>query len=269
MEGYGTMPAASMVCMALSLALSAGLPLALLVWLRRRGGCIRSFLLGAAVFYGFAMVLEQGAHGLILGGAAGPAITGNLGLYALYGGLMAGLFEETGRLAAFFLLRRSPDRDRPVQSLMYGAGHGGMEAVLLVALTNLSNLILSVWINTGTLEQNLGPLDQATAQAVAQAVAAPPASWLWGGLERVVAIAIHLSLSVLVYAAVRERRWGKFALAVLLHTGVDACTILVSAFLPLAAVELAALVWAVGLALVARRTYRALARPERKLEQSL
>ena len=265
MEGYGTMPAASMVCMAASLLLSALVPLGLMVWLRRRGGCVRSFLLGAAVFYVFALVLEQGAHGLILGSPAGRVITGSLGLYALYGGAMAGLFEETGRLAAFLLLRRSPDRDRPAQALMYGAGHGGCEAVLLVALTNVSNLILSLWINTGTLEQNMGPLDPAAAQAVAQAVAAPAGSWLWGGLERVVAIAIHLSLSVLVYAAVREGRWGLFALAAALHAGVDACAILAAAFLPLWAVELTALLWAAGLALGARRVYRALAAPGEKM----
>ena len=205
MEGYGTMPGAAMACMTVSLLIAFGLPLGLGLFFRRRGGRWRAFLLGAAVFLVFALVLEQRAHQLILGGPAGGVITGDLGLYALYGGLMAGLFEETGRFAAFQLLRRSGKRGTPQDALIYGAGHGGMEAVLLVGLTNVSNLLLSFWLNTGTLEQHMGQLDDAAAQALAAAVAAPPHTYLWGGLERIVAVAIHISLSVLVWRAVERR----------------------------------------------------------------
>ena len=112
MEGYGTMPGAAMACMTASLLIAFGLPLGLGLFFRRRGGRWRAFLLGAAVFLVFALVLEQRAHQLILGGPAGGVITGDLGLYALYGGLMAGLFEETGRFAAFQLLRRRGARPR-------------------------------------------------------------------------------------------------------------------------------------------------------------
>ena len=165
MEGYGTMPGAAMACMTASLLIAFGLPLGLGLFFRRRGGRWRAFLLGAAVFLVYALVLEQRAHQLILGGPAGGVITGDLGLYALYGGLMAGLFEETGRFAAFQLLRRSGKGGTPQDALIYGAGHGGMEAVLLVGLTNVSNLLLSFWLNTGTLEQHMGQLDDAAAQA--------------------------------------------------------------------------------------------------------
>lgn len=245
-----------MVCMAISLVISFAVPLGLALWLRRQGGKWRDFFLGAAVFFLFAMVLEQGIHSLVLGGALGQTITGNLALYALYGGLMAGLFEETGRLLAFRLLRPGPGT--PQRALMYGAGHGGMEAILLVGLTNISNLLLSWWINTGTLEQNLGGVDDSTLQAIAAAAAQPSLSYLWSGLERVVAIAIHLSLSVLVYVAFTRGRRGvsMFFGAVLLHAGVDACSIVAAFFLPIAGVELVALIWAVGLALLARRVYR-------------
>ena len=91
--------------------------------------------------------------------------------------------------------------------------------------------------------------------------------YLWSGFERVVAIAIHLSLSVLVYAAVRNRSWKGLVLAILLHAGVDACAILTSAWLPIAGVELAALIWAVGLVLLARRAYASLRLPEQKIPE--
>ena len=217
------MPGAAMACMTASLLIAFGLPLGLGLFFRRRGGRWRAFLLGAAVFLVFALVLEQRAHQLILGGPAGGVITGDLGLYALYGGLMAGLFEETGRFAAFQLLRRSGKGGTPQDALIYGAGHGGMEAVLLVGLTNVSNLLLSFWLNTGTLEQHMGQLDDAAAQALA--------------VER------------------RASLW-LFPAAIALHAGVDACAILAAAHMPLAGVELVALVWAMALAVLARWIWR-------------
>ena len=126
-----------------------------------------------------------------------------------------------------------------------------------MGLTNVSNLLLSFWLNTGTLEQHMGQLDDAAAQALAAAVAAPPHTYLWGGLERIVAVAIHISLSVLVWRAVERRAslW-LFPAAIALHAGVDACAILAAAHMPLAGVELVALVWAVALAVLARWIWR-------------
>ena len=88
-------------------------------------------------------------------------------------------------------------------------------------------------------------------------MAAPPHTYLWGGLERIVAVAIHISLSVLVWRAVERRAslW-LFPAAIALHAGVDACAILAAAHMPLAGVELVALVWAVALAVLARWIWR-------------
>ena len=48
----------------------------------------------------------------------------------LYGGLMAGVFEETGRYVSFkwFLKKETRIQD----GLSYGIGHGGIEAMLIV-----------------------------------------------------------------------------------------------------------------------------------------
>lgn len=250
------MPMASMVCMAISMAICFLLPLGLAIFFRRQGGRWRDFFLGAAVFFLFVLVLEQGVHALVLGSLLGQTISGNLILYALYGGVMAGLFEEVGRLAAFRFLRPAPGQT--ARALMYGAGHGGMEAVMVVGLTYISNLLVSSWINAGTLEQNVGALDEATLQTVAQMVAAPATTYLWGGVERIIAIGIHLALSVLVYLAYCRGRQGVtlFVGAILLHAAVDACTILASAFLPVAGIELVALACALGLGLVAWKVYQ-------------
>ena len=59
----------------------------------------------------------------------------------------AGLFEETGRLVVMLLLLKA--FHRLADGLAFGLGHGGLEAMLLVGLTYVSNLVLAVLMNTG------------------------------------------------------------------------------------------------------------------------
>ena len=62
--------------------------------------CFAVFI-GCAVFVVFAMILEGTCNALILGGGRAAALMQKPVLFGLYGGLMAGLFEESGRLIAF------------------------------------------------------------------------------------------------------------------------------------------------------------------------
>ena len=104
-----------------------------------------------------------------------PMLQGNIWLYAFYAGLMAGVFEECGRWLAFKLsLRWSRG---PGDALMYGAGHGGIEAILLAGMTMLSNITLALALNRGGLEAveaMMGPLSE-TGLAAIQGLCANPA----------------------------------------------------------------------------------------------
>ena len=256
-------PFASMAVMALVGLFTVVFPLCLgVVFWRKYKGRWRFFLLGCVIFPLFALTLEGSINRAVLYGPIGSAITGNLWLYALFGGAMAGIFEECGRWAAFRLTQRWSRG--PEDALMYGAGHGGIEAALLAGSMMLNNLLVSMALNQNGLAgvealMGTGPLSDAQIATLAPLVTAPAGIYLWSGFERIVAIVIHLSLSVLVYAAVRNRSWKSLVLAIVLHAGVDACAILTSAWLPIAGVELVALVWAIALALLAWRTYQAMA----------
>ena len=104
----GTVPALSIFFMVITCILSIGTPIALFLYLRfARKADVYPFFAGCSVMLLFAFILEQGAHSFILSFSAGETIRNNLWLYALYGGLMAGLFEETGRYLCFsFALKR-------------------------------------------------------------------------------------------------------------------------------------------------------------------
>ena len=233
----------SVIFMVISCSIATVVPFLLLVFFRvRKKADILPFFVGCLIMLVFALVLESAMHQAVLSSPLGALIQGNTLLYALYGGLAAGFFEETGRLFAFkTLLRKRMDKD--ANALMYGAGHGGFESVLLIGMTMINNLIWTELINSGNTAVLTGSL---TGEALAQVEASiqtlietQPLDFLMGGIERLFAIALHISLSVLVWFAVKKKgKFYLFPMAILIHALVDALSVVIAAAgLPTAAVE--------------------------------
>lgn len=247
-----------MAAMALVGVFTLILPLGLALFFgRKTRGQWKFFLTGCAVFFLFALVLEQTAHGFLLYGVLGPVLSGNIWLYALYGGMMAGIFEECGRWLAFKLFRQWSRG--PEDALMYGAGHGGIEAILLVGVTMVNNIILSLALNQGGLdaiEALMGPVPEESLAAIQSLAVIPAGAYFWTGFERLVAVGLHIALSVLVYTAVvRKDRWYLFPVAILLHTLVDMAAILINTYSSIAATEAVVALLTLGAILLARKVY--------------
>ena len=241
-----TVSAGAIAAMCFTMILTLALPIGLMLWLKKRGGKWTAFAIGAGSFFLFALVLEQAVHSIVRRSTLGPVIQGNVWLYALYGGLMAGLFEETGRLLAFrFLLRR---QTQPVTALSYGAGHGGCEAFLLTGMTMLNNLIL-LYTPADTLSPEL-------AEAARGLADIPAGMFLWAGFERVVAVAAHIGFSILVFAAVRSGKLRLFLLAVLLHAAVDFAAVTTSRMFSATVSELAVAAVTAVIVLLAAHVYK-------------
>jgi uncharacterized membrane protein YhfC len=259
-------PQLSIIFMAVSCLIAFVIPVALFLYLRRKYHAdILAFLIGCAVMLVFALMLESFAHQLILNGSPlGAVITSSPWLYALYGGLMAGLFEETGRLIAFrTVLRRGLGKDG--NALMYGAGHGGLEAIVLVGLSYISNLVTAKLINSGNIsaitESLSGDTLAQTKEVIQTLVDTPPYQFLLGGLERIPAIALQIALSVLVWFAVKKKAQGLgrlFPIAILLHFLVDGVTVLLSATtLPVYVTEIVVLLMAAAVCFYAWKVWAA------------
>ena len=93
--------------LAFNAVLGLALPVGLLIFLwRKLRSSVMPFFAGCLTFFLAVMVLESLVHSLVLTGPFGQKIWATPWLYALYGGLAAGLFEETGRLAAMKLLKK-------------------------------------------------------------------------------------------------------------------------------------------------------------------
>jgi len=142
-------------------------------------------------------------------------------------GLSAGIFEEGARALVYAAwLRKARTWG---EALLFGAGHGGIEAIVLggLALYGLLQAVALEGVDLATVV----PAEQVeAARSQLQAYWAMP--WhlsILGPVERVFAICLHLSLTVLVLHAFRRGNVLWWALAVAWHMLVDAAAVVVSA----------------------------------------
>ena len=250
-------PTSTLISLAVAALLGFAVPIALAWWLVRKYQIRwQTILIGAGTFIVFALVLEPILHQIVLKGPHGAAIMGNVWYYALYGGLAAGLFEETGRfLSMKFLMKREPSTALP--GVGYGAGHGGVEMLIIFGLTMISNLALASMINSGQTDVLLANVPEEQLAQV-QAQFAQLASLTPGGIaiglwERISALILQLGLSIMVWVAVR--RGGKwlwlFPAAILLHALVDGVAVVLSKSVGMVAVEVVICAMAVAVGAMA------------------
>lgn len=135
---------------------------------------------------------------------------------ALYPALLAGVFEETGRLFGMSFLVRKEDG----AGVAYGIGHGGIEAILAGGLISTANLVLALLVNHGELGPVLG--NSLPPTAVTTLVHLTWHAPLLKALERASAFVFQIALSLLVWRAVTKKRPLLFVAAILAHFGIDA-----------------------------------------------
>ncbi len=257
----GTVPTLSIVFMGISCVIGFAIPVVLLLYFRiKKHADILPFFIGCAVMLVFAFILEAAVHRLVLSSPAGERIRDTVWMYALYGGIMAGLFEETGRFLAFkTVLRKKTDNDS--NALMYGAGHGGFECSFLLGITMINNIIWSVLINSGNTAALTGALSgdvlKQAEDSIGALLSTQPYIFLLGSVERIIAVTLHIALSVLVWFAAKNRkRLWLYPAAILIHFAVDGVTAALSgAGAPAALLEVIIAVMTAAAALFAKRIW--------------
>ena len=242
--------------MAANAFLGIAVPVCLAVYLvRKHRAKLSSILIGAGTFILFALVLESILHQLVLKGPHGSDILGNTLLYALYGGLAAGVFEETGRfLSMKFLMKKEPSK--PLPGIAYGVGHGGAEMLIIFGITMINNLVISALINSGQADAIFAKVPEEAAgqlQAQLDQLQTLGAGTLLIGLwERFSALILHLGLSMLVWVAVRKGgKWlWLFPAAIVLHAIVDAGAALLQKSAGMITLELIVMAEAIAVAAI-------------------
>ncbi|MGN0679955.1 MAG: YhfC family intramembrane metalloprotease [Oscillospiraceae bacterium] len=190
--------------------------------LKNREVSLLGALWGALGFIVFALVLEQISHAIML-----PVVKDTVVPYVIYGVLAAGIFEETGRFVVFKTLMKK--KNAPKDSIMYGLGHGGIESVMVAGTTLLSYGIMALLVNTAGLDAVLkmtGATDEATIAVATQTLEALTKQTfgmcLLSVLERLLAMTLHVSLSVWVFRAAKEKsKLWLYPAAILAHAIAD------------------------------------------------
>lgn len=225
-------PAPSLAAMGIAGLLSIVIPFIVFIVIRKKTKAdALPFFVGFAVFILFALVIEGALNYVIFNVLpVGKAIAANIFLYALVGGLMAGIFEETGRFVAFrTVLKKRNGNDE--NALMYGAGHGGIESIITVGLTYISYIFIAIMLSIGAGGALTDSMPAESAEQfdilIKQLAEQPAWVYAFAVVERCIAIAGHISFSVLVwFAAKRKKSILLYPLAILLHAAYDAALVL-------------------------------------------
>lgn len=183
-----------MVGIVFTLCISIGLPLIAFIY-----ACIKKkyipFLLGTLAFIVSQMLirlpliqyLQDNSPTYMMFSITKPL------LFSIIIGLSAGVFEGLAR----YIFMRFFMRQRDWQSgFLFGAGHGGIEAILLVGIGAIMMLFLP-----NAMTSN--------------------GAFFIAGIERLFAMLLHIGLSIIVLQGVVQRKFIYILLAMLIHGLVD------------------------------------------------
>lgn len=164
----------------------------------RKRPLVRPFLIGAATFIFFQIATRIPLLELVLKKQMWFQSFSRLypWLYLLFLAFTAGLFEEVGRYITMRLFLKNKHEWQ--DGVAFGLGHGGVEALLLVGVSNIALLFNPAYLQMLSFGQ------------VAPA-----------GVERISTVILHVGFSLLVITGIRRNKKGYLLAAIATHTAVD------------------------------------------------
>ena len=223
---------------------------------------IRYLIAGAVGFLVFARMLELGVHYfcIMADNPVSRFINGSTAAYVLYGTVMAGVFEECGRhIVLKYIMKKNRTRENAV---LYGIGHGGIEILAVLLPSMITCLAVAVLFSQGDAESALSSLKitEETAAAALPTVQAAAAfdygMMAMNVMERLLAMLLHIGLTVIVYYGVVRARKAYLPMAIVLHMLADTFPALYQrGVLPLWAVEVWGAVWTAVIVVIAVKLY--------------
>ena len=226
----GTVSNSSIAAMCVTLFISLILPVvALIVYAvkNRKQGVASAWFLGAAGFFLMQVVIRVPILStLSLMPGFVSFVENHYVLYALMLGLTAALFEVVGRFACAKILIKNLTYTKGFAA---GLGHGGIEAMVLIGMTYVSNLLYVAMINTGAIEgviaqtEVMGVEVSSEVYALVDALVNSPAYlYLLAGYERILAMIGHVAMTLVVFYFMSKKQTLKgIGICVLYHFVMD------------------------------------------------
>ena len=226
----GTVSNSSIAAMFVTLFISMVLPIIVLIVYalkNRRQGVASAWFIGAAGFFVTQMVIRVPILSALSSMPGFVAFAENQYiLYALMLGLTAALFEVAGRYASAKIMSKNLTFTKGFAA---GLGHGGIEAIVLIGMTYVSNLLYVVMINTGAIEGVIAQTEAMGVDVSSEAYAlvdtlvnGPAYLYLLAGYERILAMIGHVAMTLVVfYFMSKEETLKGIGICVLYHFVMD------------------------------------------------
>ena len=223
---------ASMIAIIITLFITLIAPV--IVWIiygvKNKGkGVWKALALGAAGFVLLQMIIRMPILNIVsLIPGFGTFVAEYYVVYCLILAITAALFEVVARFGVAKILQKKVNYEQGVAA---GLGHGGIEAILIVGMTYINNLLYAIMINSGTFAQTIEAVvaTDTTGTAEAQLLAiqaslveAPSYLFYLAGYERVLTVIFHTAMSLLVcYLVYKKKAVLGVGIAFVMHFLVD------------------------------------------------
>lgn len=225
----------SITSMIITLIVTTFLPIIFaIIWCVKNKGkkTLSALLLGALGFFVMQIVIRTPILSVLSQSSGFLDFANNhYTLYCLILAFTAALFEVVARYGVSKILRKDLSFER---SFAAGLGHGGIESIIIMGMTYISNLILSFMINTNTFDivveqTSTQGIDASNLTAVKeQLLNTNPSTFFLGGFERILTIAIHIGLTVLIWYFVKHKKdIIGILICLLVHFAVDFVSVFV------------------------------------------
>lgn len=199
----------------LSIFISIGIPLCSLIYiLLKKKRYIKSYFMGVLVFVVSQIILRLPIIQVVL-----PKFDwyGNMQIfypvvYIIFLSFTAGIFEEIGRFIGFKGLKKNRTWQ---DGIAFGLGHGGIEAMLIVGLTNIGNMSIVNAINNGTFDSTKFGISESQVLNAFKGIT--NLDIVLGGVERISAMILHVFLTIIVLYAIKERKKVYLLVSIVLH----------------------------------------------------
>ena len=223
---------ASMIAIIITLFITLIAPV--IVWIiygvKNKGkGVWKALALGAAGFVLLQMIIRMPILNIVsLIPGFGTFVAEYYVVYCLILAITAALFEVVARFGVAKILQKKINYEQGVAA---GLGHGGIEAILIVGMTYINNLLYAIMINSGTFAQTIEAVAATDTTGTAEAqllaiqaslVEAPSYLFYLAGYERVLTVIFHTAMSLLVcYLVYKKKAVLGVSIAFVAHFLVD------------------------------------------------
>ena len=222
---------ASMIAIIITLFITLIAPV--IVWIiygvKNKGkGVWKAFVLGAAGFVLLQMIIRMPILNIVsLIPGFGTFVAEYYVVYCLILAITAALFEVVARFGVAKILQKKINYEQGVAA---GLGHGGIEAILIVGMTYINNLLYAIMINTGSFQGMIQDALRTSGPEVAEQlimvmdslVETPSYLFYLAGYERVLTVIFHTAMSLLVcYLVYKKKAVLGVSIAFVMHFLVD------------------------------------------------